>query len=168
VCNVRRRLVDVIHNPVPSQTDPTHQRHRVLLCCLMTLLSTDGVTGDMPTDSADDPDVGGPDDTLSPQESLDSDEVRNDDGDEVVSPPDSWLEPRDDESLDERLASEEPDISVDTPLSDAAYTPDGIPSAEFGLKEADVVDGVIVVDSRVSRGQVDGTPEDGDSFFDVE
>jgi hypothetical protein len=121
----------------------------------------------MPTDSADHPDVGGPDGTLSPEESLDSDEVRNDDGDEVVEPPDSWLEPRDHESLDERLASEVPDISVDTPLSDAASTPDGVSSAEYGVKEADVVDGVIVQDSRVNRGQVDGTPEDGDSFFPV-
>lgn len=112
-------------------------------------------------------DVGGPDGTLSPEESLDSDDVRNDDGDEVVEPPDSWLEPRDDESLDERLASEEPDISVDTPLSDAADEPDGISSPEFGFKEADVVEGVIVQDSRVNRGQVDGTPEDGDSFFPV-
>ena len=113
------------------------------------------------------PDVGGPDNTLSPEESLDSDEVRNNDGDEVVDPPDSWLEPREDQSLDERLASEEPDISVDTPLSDAASMPDGISSPEFGFKEADVVDGVIVQDSRVNRGQVDGTPEDGDSFFPV-
>jgi hypothetical protein len=113
------------------------------------------------------PDVGGPDNTLSPEESLDSDEVRNNDGDEVVEPPDSWLEPREDQSLDERLASEEPDISVDTPLSDAAYMPDGISSPEFGFKEADVVDGVIVQDSRVNRGQVDGTPEDGGSFFPV-
>ena len=121
----------------------------------------------MPTDSADDPDVGGPDETLSPQESLDSDDVRNDDGDAVVDPPDSWIEPELDESLDERLASEEPDTSVDTPLSDAADTPDGVASAEFGVKEADVVDGVIVEDSRVDRGQVDGTPEDGDSFFPV-
>jgi hypothetical protein len=113
------------------------------------------------------PDVGGPDGTLSPEESLDSDDVRNDDGDEVVDPPDSWLEPREDESLDDRLASEEPDISVDTPLSDAANMQDGISWAEYGVKEADVVEGVIVEDSRVNRGQVDGTPEDGDSFFPV-
>jgi hypothetical protein len=121
----------------------------------------------MPTDSADDPDVGGPDETLSPQESLDSDDVRNDDGDAVVDPPDNWIEPELDESLDERLASEEPDTSVDTPLSDAANTPDGVASAELGVKQADVVDGVIVEDSRMDRGQVDGTPEDGDSFFPV-
>jgi len=122
----------------------------------------------MATDSADERDVGGPDDTLSPEESLDSDDVRNDDGDEVVSPPDSWIEAHEDESLDERLASEEPDTSTDSPLSDAADTENGIASAEYGIKEADVVDGVIVQDSRVSRGQVDGAPEDGESFFSTE
>ena len=36
----------------------------------------------------------GPDNTLSPSESLDSDEVRNDDGDIVVDPPDSGSTPR--------------------------------------------------------------------------
>jgi hypothetical protein len=122
----------------------------------------------MATDSADERDVGGPDDTLSPEESLDSDEVRNDDGDEVVAAPDSWIEPQEDESLDQRLASEEPDTSTDSPLSDAADTEDGIASAEHGVKEADVVDGVVVEDSRVSRGQVDGAPEDGESFFSAE
>src|ERR1700736_4232082 len=121
----------------------------------------------MPTDSAEGPDVGGPDDTLSPEESLDSDEVRNDDGDEVVQPPETWLDPRDDDSLDERLAPDEPETSVDAPWSDAANAEDGVPSSEHAVKEADVVDGVIVEDSRVHRGQVDGTPEDGDSFFPV-
>ncbi len=109
-----------------------------------------------------------PDDMLSPEESLDSDEVRNDDGDEVVDAPDAWLDPDDDESLDERLAAEEPETSVDTPLSDAAFAEDGVSSSEYAVKEADVVDGVIVEDSRVSRGQIDGTPEDGDSFFGVD
>src|SRR3984893_3182245 len=108
------------------------------------------------------------DEMLSPQESLDSDEVRNDDGDEVVAPPDTWLDPRDEEWLDERLATEEPDPSVDAPLSDAAFTEDGISSAEYAVKHADVVEGVIVQDSRVDRGQVDGTPEDGESFFGVD
>jgi hypothetical protein len=122
----------------------------------------------MPTDSADDPDVGGPGDTLSPAESLDSDQVRNEDGDEVVDPPESWLDPRDDESLDERLAAEEPDVAADGPPPDSAMLPDdGISSSEFAIKESDVVDGVIVQDSRVSRGQIAGTPEDGDSFFPI-
>ena len=114
----------------------------------------------MPDDMADD--------MLSPEEQLDSDELRNDDGDEVVDAPDSWLDPREDESLDERLAAEEPETSVDTPLSDAAFTEDGISSAEYGVKHADVVEGVIVEDSRVDHGQVGGTPEDGESFFGVD
>ena len=56
----------------------------------------------------------------------------------------------------------------DTPLSDAAFTEDGISSAEYAVKHADVVEGVIVQDSRVDRGQIDGTPEDGESFFGVD
>lgn len=122
----------------------------------------------MPTDSADGPDVGGPGDTLSPSESLDSDEIRNADGDAVVDPPDTWIDPREDESLDQRLTAEEPDTSADGPPPDPATLQDGVSSKEFAVKEADVVDGVIVEDSRVTRGQIDGTPEDGDSFFDVE
>jgi hypothetical protein len=108
------------------------------------------------------------DEMLSPEEQLDSDEVRNDDGDEVVEAPDTWLDPREDESLDERLAEEEPDTSVDTPLSDAAFLEDGVSPGEHVVKHAEVVEGVIVEDSRVDRGQVDGTPEDGESFFGVD
>jgi hypothetical protein len=108
------------------------------------------------------------DEMLSPEEQLDSDEVRNDDGDEVVEAPDTWLDPREDESLDERLAEEEPDTSVDTPLSDAAFLEDGVSRGEHVVKHAEVVEGVIVEDSRVDRGQVDGTPEDGESFFGVD
>lgn len=55
------------------------------------------------------------DDTLRPAEALDSDEVRNDDGDEVVDPPEDWsgadkiaAEP-DRESLDQKLAAEQPE-----------------------------------------------------------
>lgn len=69
---------------------------------------------------ADSPnDTGGVDDTLRPMEALDADDVRNDEGDEVVDPPDDWAaadtvadEP-DGESLDEKLAAEEPDPSVE-------------------------------------------------------
>jgi hypothetical protein len=46
------------------------------------------------------------DDMLDQSESLDSDEVRNDDGDEVVDPPEHWIEAEDHESLDEKLAAE--------------------------------------------------------------
>ena len=35
-------------------------------------------------------DIGGANDMLSPMESTDSDDVRNDDGDDVVDPPDDW------------------------------------------------------------------------------
>ena len=43
----------------------------------------DSISGDY-----DDP---GPDNTLGPSESLDSDIVRNDDGDIVVDPPERWI-----------------------------------------------------------------------------
>lgn len=100
---------------------------------------------------------------LTPAEALDSDEVRNDDGDETVDPPERWIEARDDESLDERLADEEPDVSPD----------------EIDLREADdrVRTTVSMSDDEIDRldperhgreyGQIDGTPEDGDSFYDV-
>ncbi|MCV7204336.1 hypothetical protein H7J71_20200 [Mycolicibacterium peregrinum] len=54
----------------------------------------------------------GPDDTLSPSESTDSDEVANADGDDVVDPPEQWHgadragEP---ESLESKLDAERPD-----------------------------------------------------------
>ncbi|WP_111511606.1 hypothetical protein [Mycobacterium kyogaense] len=83
----------------------------------------------------------GPDNTLGPSESLDSDEVRNDDGDIVVDPPDQWIEAEDDESLDERLAAEEPDV---------------LPPADPEVRT-----------DRRDLGQIDGTPEDGDSFYTV-
>ena len=44
-------------------------------------------------------DDAGPDNTLGPSESLDSDEVRNDDGDIVVDPPEQWIDAEDDEVL---------------------------------------------------------------------
>ena len=47
---------------------------------------------------------------LSPR-SPDSDELRNADGDEVVDPPEEWIDAGENESLDERLAEETPDVS---------------------------------------------------------
>jgi hypothetical protein len=98
------------------------------------------------------------DDTLSPSESTDSDEVRNDDGDIVVDPPDDWSEAnrfgmtareeREGESLDARLAEEEPDVAPEDVL------PEPGPLAERP--------------ARVHRGQIDGAPEDGDSLFNVD
>lgn len=103
-------------------------------------------------DPSDFPEEGGPGDTLNPSESTDSDEVRNDDGDIVVDPPDNWSEADkfgmtareqlEGESLDDRLAAEEPDVLADADLDE-----------EFAR--------------RAHRGQIDGTPEDGDSLFDV-
>ena len=87
-------------------------------------------------------DDGGPDGTLGPSESLDSDEVRNDDGDIVVDPPQRWIEAREDRTLDDKLAAEEPDDA-------------GVGYAEEGRP------------ARRHLGQIDGTPEDGDSFYDV-
>ncbi|UMB69332.1 hypothetical protein [Mycobacterium paraterrae] len=112
----------------------------------------------MATDNPDFPEEGGPEDTLNPSESTDSDELRNDDGDIVVDPPEGWSEankfgvtPREEregESLDQRLAEEEPDV----------------------LNDVDDVDDLDAGDprpTRAHRGQVDGTPEDGDSLYEV-
>jgi hypothetical protein len=93
------------------------------------------------------------DDTLSPSESTDSDEVRNDDGDIVVDPPDDWSEANkfgmtareeeEGESLEYKLGAEVPDV-----------LPDEGPQTERP--------------DRVHRGQIDGTPEDGDSLYNVD
>jgi hypothetical protein len=90
------------------------------------------------------------DDMLDQSESLDSDEVRNDDGDEVVDPPEHWIEAEDHESLDEKLAAEISDDAHDQIVSDDDL--DRIDPNQHG---------------RV-KGQIDGTPEDGDSFYNVE
>src|ERR1700759_5480372 len=94
------------------------------------------------------------DDTLSPSESTDSDEVRNDDGDSVVDPPEHWSEAdkfgmtareeREGESLEDRLAAEEPDVA-DHAIEAVA---DDLPR-------------------RAHRGQIDGTPEDGELLYEV-
>jgi hypothetical protein len=104
-------------------------------------------------DPSDFPEEGGPGDTLNPSEATDSDEVRNDDGDVVVEPPDGWSgadkfgmtarEEQEGESLDDRLAAEEPDV-----LNGEA------PDEERP--------------TRAHRGQIDGTPEDGESLFNVD
>jgi hypothetical protein len=104
---------------------------------------------------ADDPnDTGGVDDTLRPMEALDSDDVRNDEGDEVVDPPEHWAaadriaaEP-DGESLDDKLAAEE---SEPRAVAD----------------EADDVDHIDPEDHGSAEGQVSGAPENGDSIFPV-
>lgn len=104
---------------------------------------------------------------LSQSEQLDSDEIRNDDGDEVVGPPDRWIEAKEDETLDERLAEEVPDVSPDdADTSTEAHDSD----AGGGLEVVsnDELDHLDTQRHGSERGQIDGTPEDGESFFDVE
>lgn len=116
-------------------------------------------------------DQGGTGDTLRPSEALDSDDVRNDDGDNVVDPPDDWSEasksdalPRGEEgggeSLDDKLSAEVPDETA-APGADDAATGDTVELAD------DELDHVVPGDTGTDEGQVSGTPEDGDSFFTV-
>jgi hypothetical protein len=107
---------------------------------------------------------------LTPMEATDSDDVLNDDGDEVVDPPDDWSgvdkfgmsaqEQAQGESLDQRLAEEVPDITPDDiDLSDAVDVigaDEALPSSDFAA-----------VDPGEHHGQIDGAPEDGDSLFPV-
>jgi len=103
------------------------------------------------------------DNPLTPEEALDSDEVRNDDGDEVVDPPDRWIDAGENESLDERLAEEEPDVVPgDVDPRDAR-------SGERSVETTpdDELDRIDPERTGRDRGQINGTPEDGDSFYDV-
>jgi hypothetical protein len=118
--------------------------------------------------SADSPnDTGGVDDTLRPTEALDPDDVRNDDGDEVVDPPDHWAaadhiaEEPEGESLDEKLAAEEPEPSVE-PADEGAATDD-----DTELRPDDQIDQILTEDHGTDEGQVSGAPENGDSIFPV-
>jgi hypothetical protein len=96
---------------------------------------------DPATDTSDD-------DTLPPSEATDSDELRNDDGDATVTPPDSW-QPVDEainESLDDKLAAEQPDTGFQRGTGEAERPTTG----------------------GRHRAQVSGSPEDGSSFYNVE
>ncbi|WP_077090317.1 hypothetical protein [Mycobacterium rhizamassiliense] len=88
---------------------------------------------------------------LEQSESLDSDEVRNDDGDAVVDPPERWISAEEHKTLDEKLAAE---ISDRAGLDRPAEQPD--------------LDGIDPDAHGRERGQIDGTPEDGESFYNVE
>ena len=77
----------------------------------------------------------GPGDTLSPSESLDSDDLKNHGDDDVVDPPEHWAEAdkfgtthseeREGESLDERIAEEVPDVQPEEqPEIPVAAAPD--------------------------------------------
>ena len=106
------------------------------------------------------------DDMLGQSESLDSDEVRNNDGDEVADPPDEWIEADINESLDEKLAAETPDDSdVEAPSSDAHDSQEG---GALNLMSNDELDLIDPAKHGRDRGQIDGTPEDGESFFNIQ
>ncbi len=99
---------------------------------------SDNPQADELVDTGEFPAEGGPGDTLNASESTDSDELRNDDGDIVVDPPEAWSEAdrfgmtareeREGESLDDRLAAEEPDVTG--PAADAVD--DGGPRPSSG------------------------------------
>jgi len=104
------------------------------------------------------------DNPLTPEEQLDSDEVRNDDGDAVVDPPEKWIDAKEDETLDERLADEVPDIGPDdVDPRDADDT-----DQETVELSDDALDRIDPEQHGREQGQIDGAPEDGESFFDVE
>lgn len=116
------------------------------------------------------------DNPLTPEEELDSDEVRNADGDEVVDAPERWIEAKYDETLDERLAEEVPDdygegdgegdgeADNDAESSDAHDSDAG---GGLNLVSNDEIDHIDPGVHGREYGQIDGTPEDGDSFYDV-
>ncbi|WP_338885932.1 hypothetical protein [Rhodococcus sovatensis] len=131
----------------------------------------------------------GPGDTLDQSESLDSDELRNDDGDTVVDPPDHYSESDrfgttanealEGESLDEKLSEEEPDTALEDDGRSVAETPDEELTEELvdheilasdedpdidyadGQRQAEIIEGTLVEDRGRDRGQISGTPEDG-------
>jgi hypothetical protein len=108
-------------------------------------------------------------DMLDQSESLDSDEIRNDDGDEVVDPPDEWITAEEHESLDDKLAAEtpdEPDVrDAEAPPNDAH---DSRAGGAFNVVSDDDLDHIDPDQHGRDRGQIDGTPEDGESFFNIE
>ena len=106
------------------------------------------------------------DNPLEPAEALDSDEVRNDDGDQVVDPPDEWIEVEDHESLDERLSEETPDVSPDDIDPDDAEDADDESIVLTSDDELDRLPRRNSARARVAR--FDGTPrEQSISFFNI-
>lgn len=105
-------------------------------------------------------------DMLDQSESLDSDEVRNDDGNEVADPPDRWIKADDNASLEEKLAAETPDYSgADEPSKEAHDSDEG---GSLDVLSDDELDNVDPDQHGRVYGQIDGTPEDGQSFFNVD
>lgn len=107
------------------------------------------------------------DNPLEKSEELDSDEIRNDDGDEVVDPPQQWIEAKDDETLDERLAEEEPDVTSDDDDEPSKEAHDSDQGGGLDVVSNGDIDLLDPERHGRERGQIDGTPEDGDSFFDI-
>jgi hypothetical protein len=107
------------------------------------------------------------DNPLTPEEELDSDEIRNDDGDEVVDPPDEWIDAKDNETLDERLAEEVPDTSGDDEGEAPTEAHDSDAGGGLTLVSNYDIDHMEPDKHGREYGQIDGTPEDGDSFYDV-
>jgi hypothetical protein len=108
------------------------------------------------------------DNPLTAEEQLDSDEIRNDDGDEVVDPPDEWIDAKDNETLDERLAEETPDSSADDEDGDAPRDAhDSDAGGGLRLVSNYDLDHMDTDEHGREAGQIDGTPEDGESFYDV-
>jgi hypothetical protein len=106
------------------------------------------------------------DDMLEQTESLDSDEVRNDDGDEVVDPPDRWIDADDSQSLDEKLAAETSDEPSENWPSEEAH--DSEEGGALDVVSDDELDGRDPTEHGRTSGQIDGTPEDGESYLNVE
>ena len=107
---------------------------------------------------------------LSKSEGLDSDEIRNDDGDTVADPPERWIPAKDDETLDERLAEEVPDVSENDDDDDADESSEAHDSDAGGgleLVSDDELDRLDTQRHGREEGQIDGSPEDGSSFFDI-
>ncbi|OBF87266.1 hypothetical protein A5791_19505 [Mycobacterium sp. 852002-51163_SCH5372311] len=111
-------------------------------------------------------------DMLDQSESLDSDEIRNDDGDEVVDPPDQWIDAEEHESLDDKLSAETPDEAdvpdVSDPETTASDAHDARAGGALNVVSDDDLDHIDPDRHGRDRGQIDGTPEDGESFFNIE
>jgi hypothetical protein len=84
----------------------------------------------------------------------------------VVDPPDEWIKVDDNESVDEKLAAETPDNPRDNQPSMQAHDADEGGALDV-VSDHDLDDIDPDVHGR-ERGQIDGTPEDGESFFDVQ
>jgi hypothetical protein len=105
------------------------------------------------------------DNMLEQSEGLDSDEVRNADGDEVADPPEEWIEAEQHESLDERLAAEVPDgLPGGGPSREAHDSDEG---GGLRVVSDDELDHIDPEKFGRDKGQIDGTPEDGDSFYSI-